>query len=665
MQLTDLKGIGQKRAEKLKACHIHTPFALASTFPKRYIHRHITGFKDAKVEETIYLKAKVKSKPKVFFIRRNLSKLTLKSAVDAHEFSVGIFNQHYLRQHLHIDTDVILYGKFSEAKRSFTAQKIFLAKHFVEGYIPIYNMDNIPDPTFYKLTQTALAQVEPPKEYLPRALLEKYKLFNIEQIYTHIHQPKHEKIYHQLMRRLKFEELFLFQLKMRYQKSLRQTSITPTTDQSFDILNPFFESPDFTLTNEQLTSLKAIISDLQSAKTMYRLLQGDTGSGKTIVAFLAACYVMLHQKQVAFMAPTEILAKQHAQTFQKHFAHTPFKMVYLSQSLDRETLKDTARQITMHEADFIIGTHKLYSESIAYHDLAFVITDEQHRFGVNQRKQLTKKGAYAHRLHLSATPIPRTLAQSLYGDMDVSTITKKPMQQTTVTTKIHPVSYEASLFQTIEKTVRTKHKVFIVSPVIETSETFEHSLKALYKRYSKRFKTLNVGILHGRMSQTKQDDILHRFKEDQLDILIATTIIEVGIDFPNATLMIIYHAERFGFAQLHQLRGRVGRGTVDSVCVCLYQNSDEAPARLAEFKATTDGFQLSQYDLSYRGHGDLIGTLQSGYIAFRYTDLARDQNILEVAVKEAKAYSATIFNPSEKTYQHLRHMIKEQLNQAR
>ncbi len=662
MELTDIKGLGKKRAEKLRAVNIHTPHELINTFPKRYIHRYISTLDEANEAMPCYIEAKVSTNPKVFFIRKNLSRLTFTVMHETQNMTVSIFNQHYLKQHLRPHVDVVLYGKINQNKTSFTAQKVYLKAHFEVGFMPVYKIEGFTDKTFYNLVQNALQLYQSFKDYLPDTLLKKYKLFHRNELMKHVHKPKNKTIHHQLMRRLKFEELFLFQLRMQHQKKLRQRPIPPIAKHPFEVLNPYIKGLHFTLTNDQQTVLKDIIADLRGSTTMFRLLQGDTGSGKTIVAFLAACYVMMHGKQVAMMAPTEILAKQHFQTFLKHFSNTDFKAVYVSQSLSNEQLNKTTRAIKHHQVDLVIGTHKLYSQNMEYHDLAFIITDEQHRFGVNQRRQLTQKAQQAHRLHLSATPIPRTLAQSLYGDMDVSSITTRPVQTTKVSTMTYSFKEEAKVIKSMQETMEKNQQIFIVSPVINTSERYQYSVHALMQFYQEKLPNSNIDMLHGQLSQEAQDEVLKRFKNNDIQVLIATTIIEVGIDFPNATMMVIYHADRFGFAQLHQLRGRVGRGDANAYCICLYDPQNGPSKRLEQFRRTNDGFALSEFDLTERGHGDLIGTLQSGYIDFNYADITKDMNILEVAKSEAKLYAPKVFNNSDNTYALLRKRTDQYFN---
>jgi len=661
MRLNSIRDIGPTRESLLNAAGIHTVKDLVRTLPKRYIKRTLVTVEKLHEIEYNHIAGTVDSTPSVFFIRKNLSRMTFKMKIESGRYTVSVFNQHYLKRVLHKGTAVVIQAKKNNRGSSLTASKVFLEKNFVQGYEPIYNIPNINDATFHKLVINAFEVIgghfEDP---LPTRLIQNHGLPDYTTTVKIAHHPQNDEQYDIIQKRLKYQELFYFHMRMRLAKHQRKESIRRTPFDEQEIAT-FLTGLPYEPTTAQKQAIREILDDLQRDTLMYRMLQGDTGSGKTLVAITAALAVMDRGGQVAFMAPTDILARQHYQNTLALLEKTPYKIALLTQSVVKEKQKQILKQLEDGEIDLVVGTHKLYAQTVIYHDLRFVIADEQHRFGVNQRMMLRKKGDLVDTLYLSATPIPRTLAHTIYGDMDQSTLDEKPQNVSPVQTEIFPINQTQSLRHTISETLERDEQIFVVSPNIEATDTIPYGAKKLHSIYKKFFANRTVALLHGQISRDQQDDMLRRFRDKKIDILVATTIIEVGVDFPEATLMIIYHADRFGFAQLHQLRGRVGRGAKPGRCIMVFKPSEEAQTRMEILKETNDGFVLSEHDLKTRGHGDLIGTLQSGYLPFEFVDFEKDIALVRQAKKDVEDYFKAVFIDEEKSYDLLRRQLFEPL----
>jgi len=638
MKLTDIKGVGAKRADALEANGITTWEDVILTLPKRYIE-HTLHSLDHVPKEHVTLQGTIITPVKLHFIRSNLSRLTFKVDVEGTTITVSVFNQRYLKRALNEGTEVVVHGNV-DANYNMTAQKVYLKANFKEGIYPVYGFKNIPDKTFSSIVFNVFEQTQVTfSEWLPETLILKRELLSRHDALYLAHMPPSKDVLNQILKRFKYEELLIHQLKMIHlqQSASKGGKAKPITSKDCEYV---LGQIPFQLTNAQLNGFKTIVSDLSENKRMTRILQGDTGSGKTVVALLAAWLVVLKGAQVALMAPTEILAKQHFHTFSQLLDES-IKLALITKQTKRD--ETVLQSIKDGSASIVIGTHSLFSDDIIYDQLDLVITDEQHRFGVNQRKKLHEKNSRADVLYLSATPIPRTLAQSLYGGMDVSIIDEKPNQQSKVITRLVPMAQEHLLNKFIEGATRAKQQVFVVSPVIETSATIPQSVKRLKQAYQAAYPSLRTAVLHGKMDSETQEQIMADFQAKRYDVLVATTIVEVGVDFPDATVMIVYHAERMGLAQLHQLRGRVGRREKNGVCLLVYDDP-EAKSRLKILEDTHDGFEIARADLNQRGHGDLFGTLQSGYLNFHYVDLQSDIDLIKQSASDAKMVADTVFD---------------------
>ncbi len=636
MELKDVKGIGEKRARNLARQGIRTPSDLLHRFPERYIQRRLGDLEEATKGETIHLPGRVTSEPKVFFIRKNLSRLTFRAEVEGRTIAVSVFNQHYLKRTLRSGSRVVLHGRFSLDKNSFTAQKVFLRENFQEGILPVYNVEGVSDATFAKLAREVYAMLSASLvDRLPEPLRDRYRLIDKKRLLAWAHAPTTPRELHQVRRRLKYEEFLDYQLKVRLLRKRHLEEEGLAKPFSEEAVRGFMADFPFSLTASQDKALAEILADIASARAMRRMLQGDTGSGKTIVAMASAFAALDAGHQAAFLAPTEILARQHFHSARTLFRNTPYEIALLTSTTPKEERERIERGLKEGGIHFVIGTHVLFSRDIRYRRLGFVVTDEQHRFGVLQRGALSRKGEKPDVLYLSATPIPRTLAMTLFGDMDITTIDEKPHQDQVAETTVLPATEEERIHSFITATLHKGEQAYIISPTIEAGKNVKRSIAALADSMRRRHPDARVGVLHGKRPPEEKERIMEDFHEGRIDILVATTIVEVGMDVPRATLIVIHHAERLGLAQLHQLRGRVGRRDIPGRAVLLYEGDDEVRERLDFLQKESDGFAISEYDMQRRGFGDFMGTYQSGRLRFIHADIDEDLHIMKIARDDA------------------------------
>ncbi|MFW6319392.1 MAG: ATP-dependent DNA helicase RecG [Bacillota bacterium] len=618
--LKQIKGIGEKTLGALNAADIFTFEDLYTTFPSSYDKRILYPLNMLDDVSYRYIECKRITKPKVAYIRKNLKIISFYALIEEVKYLIKVYNQTYVLRLLNQTEDIIIYTRKHDTKNELIAQKIITKNHFEEGIFPIYNIPHINDKSFYKYVTIALEKGDIPSETLPSSIRNKHGLIDIETFYKQIHKPKSEAILEAVKTRLTYETLFTYLLKVHIKKRFFTHQKAPTKTLDYPTIEAFIKTLPFTLTEGQNEALKAILNDLEKPVLMHRMLQGDTGSGKTIVALIAMIAVIQAGYQVAFMAPTEILAQQHYDTFNTLLKHTPYAIELLTGSTYKTERTRIEKGLKTNNVLGVVGTHALFSKGVEYHNLGLIITDEQHRFGVMQRRALSKKAIVPDQLHLSATPIPRSLAMTLFNDMDISTITTKPKNRVPITTKVMTKEAKETVRNAMRETLTKNEQIFIVAPVIETNEDLKlFGVDTIYNVIKKRYKNARVGLLHGKLNANEKARIIDAFKHHELDIIVTTTVIEVGIDIPNATLMIIYHAERFGYAQLHQLRGRVGRSSKGGLCLMIYEGDKDTRDRIKKLETIHDGFTLSEYDLKQRGFGDIIGTVQSGKLEMFYT----------------------------------------------
>ena len=575
-----------------------------------------------------------------------------------HDFKVVIFNRAILKRNLTIDKEIVIIGKYSKIKNTFTANdiKFNIDEERIE---PIYHLtEGIKNSSLENIINSALSTNITLSDNIPSYLNEKYKLLTKTDAIKKIHQPKTINDIKQSELKLIYEELFTYMFKINYLKSINKISKGLPKNFSDNDIQDFLSSLNFLLTKDQLTTIEDILKDMKESKRMNRLVLGDVGSGKTIVAIIAILANFLSGYQSTFMAPTEILAKQHYESIKEYFKNYNINISLLTGSLTKKQKEKIYNQISTGEIDLVIGTHALLNDNLNFKNLGLVITDEQHRFGVNQRNLLQNKGlnGEADVLYLSATPIPRTYALTIYGDLDLSQIKTKPNIRKEIITKIANEKNIKDVLLKMYEELKLNHQIFVVSPLIEQNDELNlNSVIDLKEKLNKAFNNkVRIEILHGKLKQKEKDELMKEFVENKINILISTTVIEVGIDIPNASMMVIYNAERFGLATLHQLRGRVGRSNIQSYCYLITNSSNNE--RLKVMEESSDGFYIAEKDFEQRGQGDLFGVKQSGDMSFKIADLKRDFNILSQANIDAKEF---LDNKLYLDYEYYTNIIKE------
>lgn len=641
-----VKGIGPKRANKLSKLGIFTVSDLLFYFPRQYEDRNnLRKIFELKDEEKVTIRAIVSS-IETSNVRKGLV-ITKVGVRDETGFArLVFFNQEYISSTLKKGDTVFVFGKVKK-----TSYGIEMSSCEVEqmsnnpkntcGIMPIY-------PLTYGLTNKELINIVKTvfsneqiyiKEYLPNKIIQKYKLCSIDFAVKNIHSPTNKESLKVALYRLVFEEFLMLQLGL----FLFKNGVTEKSGVKFEkdqTLIKILNSLPFKLTNAQNRALNEIIDDMNCEKVMNRLVQGDVGSGKTVVALLALANCVLNGYQGALMAPTEILAEQHFISLNETLSPFGINVGLLVGSLTKKQKENVLQRVKDNEIDILIGTHALIEDKVEFNNLGIVITDEQHRFGVRQRNKLSEKGYNPDILVMTATPIPRTLALILYGDLDISIIDELPPgRQPIETLAVYKDKREKAYNSLVRSEVQKGRQVYIVCPLVEESEAIEAkaAVDLVEELKSEFFSDLRLGLLHGKMKPSEKDETMKKFKNKELDILVSTTVIEVGVNVPNATLMIIENAERFGLAQLHQLRGRVGRGSHKSYCILIYSSKSEVCSqRMSIMEETTDGFKISEKDLEIRGPGEFFGTRQHGLPELKVANIFKHMKILKIAQQEAR-----------------------------
>lgn len=661
MDIINIKGLGPKTLEYLNKLNLYTIQDLIEYYPYRYNIIKVSNIKDIQDGEHCTIKGIVDTEPRVSYINKRFNRMTFRVNSDGILLNVTIFNRAFYKTHLKLGRMINIIGKYDKLKNSITASdikfeiihntKIEPVYHLVNG-IKSNNLSNIIKECYnYKI------DIE---DYIPNYLIERYNFLNKLQSSYNIHFPSSTDLLKQSKIRTIYEEFFIFMFKMHYLKhkyDLNNQGLK--REVSYSDVNNFITSLPFTLTPDQLTSVNDIYNDLTAEYRMNRLVLGDVGSGKTLVAEIAMYINYLSGYQSAMMAPTEILATQHYENMTKLFKDYDIKIGLLVGSMKKSEKNKVCKQLENGEIDFLVGTHALISDNVTFNNLGLVITDEQHRFGVNQRSNLQNKGMLCDVLYLSATPIPRTYALTIYGDMETSIIKTKPSGRKDIITKlVKNKNLKNVLFHMLAE-IKDGHQIYVVSPLIEDEED-ESDLETVYE-LKEKFDTafnnkVNIGILHGKMKPSEKDEIMESFKKGDTKVLISTTVIEVGVDVKNSTMMVIFNAERFGLATLHQLRGRVGRNNLQSYC---YLISDYEAERLKVMEQSNDGFYISEQDFKLRGEGDLFGTRQSGDMVFKMGDIKRDFKILNQCKNDAKEFIKENAVNNFSTYPQFKTLIKE------
>ncbi|WP_257350132.1 ATP-dependent DNA helicase RecG [Pseudalkalibacillus decolorationis] len=667
--VTEVKGIGEARAEELTDLGIHSIRDLLLYFPYRYEDFQVKDLTELKHDERATLEGKVHSEPSLRYFGRKKSRLSIKVLIGRYLITAVFFNRAFLKKQFSIGQPITITGKWDQHRMTINAQHVtFGHPEKSETIEPIYSVKGEWSvKRIRKVIQQALIQYSNViEEILPIDLKAQYKLIDRKDAVRWIHLPKSHQHLKQARRYFVYEELLLFQLKMQWWRKLEKER-TAGEKRPFNKneVHAFIKSLPFPLTGAQQRVTDEFLIDLSSTYRMNRLLQGDVGSGKTVVAAIGMYVAATAGMQSALMVPTEILAEQHYESLTQLFLHEDVSIALLTSSVKGKKRKELLQHVETGDIDILVGTHALIQDDVNFNELALVITDEQHRFGVNQRKVLRKKGINPDVLFMTATPIPRTLAISAFGDMDVSTIDEMPAGRKPIETYWAKHSMLDRVLTFIEKELSRGGQAYVICPLIEESDKLDvQNAIDVHVQLQNFFNGYNVGLMHGRLPSDEKEQIMTMFSENNVQILVSTTVVEVGVNVPNATVMVVYDAERFGLSQLHQLRGRVGRGDDQSYCILIADpKSDVGKERMQIMTETNDGFELSQRDLELRGPGDFFGKKQSGLPEFKVADLVHDYRALEVARSDAAAliYSKEFWESQK--YKLLRGWLFEQVDE--
>lgn len=665
INIENIKGITKKMIEHLHNHNIYTVYDLFMYFPYRYENYEVVNLKLVENNEKVTIVGKIITEPVFYYFQRNKSRLTFNVLVNDLIIKTVAFNRDFLRNRIKKDMLVTITGKYEKLKGQIVAQKLTLKPLESDEIEPVYSLKNLHKIYFQRILKIALEQyIDLVDDDLPLSLINKYRLISSKDVFKFVHFPVNNEQIRQVQRRIKYEELLKFQMKIMLLKYRDHKSFfkEPKTFSS-TLVEEFINKLPFTLTNDQINVTKEILSDMRKDYQMNRLIQGDVGSGKTVVGTIAMYANFLSGYQSSLMAPTEILAEQHFTYLKETFASYEIKIELLTSSITGKNRTNILERLENGDIDILVGTHALISDGVNFKNLGLIIIDEQHRFGVNQRKILREKGQRTDALFMSATPIPRTLALTVFGDMDVSSIKEMPKGRKDIKTYLVKSQLEDRLIEFIKKIVMQNEQVYIITPLIEESEKMDlENAIHVYEKFKTYFPNYNIGLLHGKLSSEEKEKVMKDFVDNKINILVSTTVVEVGVNVLNATLMIIIDAHRFGLAQLHQLRGRVGRSNKQSYCILVSDyEGDKTKERLEILTRTNDGFLIAEEDLRLRGPGDFFGIRQSGLPEFKMADLINDFKILEVARDDAKMLIDTneIFTNPE--YFALRSYLEQEL----
>ena len=660
MKLSDIKGLGPKSLECLKNLNINTIDDLVNYYPYRHDIIVLNDIREAEDKQNVIIECIVDSVPLTRRFRANMSSLTFRAVSNKKMIAVVIFNRAFLKTHLKPGSIITVFGKYDKVKNTVVASDIKFEKLESGSIESVYHLTSgLTLKQLKKYINDVLPSYDKFVDYVPDYLNEKYKFISKKDAVNKIHNPKNEDDVKSALIKLKYEELFEFMFKINYMKEINKESKSGYT-RNIDIesVNDFIRSLPFELTKDQNKAINEIYEDMTSSKRMNRMLEGDVGSGKTIVSIVASYINYLSKHQTALMAPTEVLAFQHYENIKSILSNTKMRVEVLVGSMKKKEKDEIVERLKSGKIDLLIGTHALLSDNVVFKDLRLVITDEQHRFGVNQRANLKNKGILPDILYMSATPIPRTFALTIYGDMDISYIKTKPKGRKEIKTIIKNRKDMVSVYEMMKHEIDNGHQVYIVSPIIEENEVLDLTTVNEIKRNIELYFNGKVksAIMHGKLSKADKDKIMEDFKENKTNILISTTVIEVGIDVKNATLMVIYDAEMFGLATLHQLRGRVGRNEFDSTCVLIGSEDNE---RLKVLTESNDGFYITEKDYEMRGEGDLFGVKQSGDMEFKVSNLHQDMKILLQAKADSKDFLDKNIKNNFENYKEYAKIIEE------
>ena len=639
-ELETIEGIGPKTKELLNKIKIYTVEDLLNYYPYRYDIIKRSDLSNLSDGDKIIIDGIVEGQPTTIYINKSLKKMIFRISTKTMILNITLYNRTHLYSDLKSGKEVTIIGKYNKLKNTVIVSDIRFGLLPPSAKIePIYyTTEGLTVKQISKFEAIALENDYDVIDLVPRYIEEKYNLMNKKSAIKNIHVPEDILLLKKARQRIKYEELFMYVLKINYLKNkINNDNLAIERNIDKDKLDKFIKSLPFELTLDQDKAVNDIINDLSIKKRMNRLLQGDVGSGKTIIALIAVYANYLSKYQSALMAPTEILAVQHYEEAKKIFSKYKLNIALLTSSTSNKDKKTFYEELENGKIDLIIGTQALIQENVKYKKLGLVITDEQHRFGVNQRDTFKGKGISPDVLSMSATPIPRTYALTIYGDTDVSSIKSKPKGRKEIITVFKKEKDITDVLEMMKKELELNHQIYVVAPMIDTeSDSEKESVYDLEEKMNKAFgKISKIGIIHGKLDPKDKDKVMKDFEKNKINILISTTVIEVGVNVPNASMIVIFNANMFGLSTLHQLRGRVGRGDTQSYCVLVAKESEE---RLRFLENTSDGFEISEYDFQTRGEGDLFGTRQSGELGLKMANIKRDFKMLLKAKEDADEF---------------------------
>lgn len=638
-ELEKIEGIGPKTNELLNKIKIFTIDDLINYYPYRYEILKRSNLVELKDGDKIIIDGIIEGQPTVIYLSQKYKKIIFRINAQQSIMNITIYNKLYLMDCLKTGSYVTVIGKYDKIKNTIIASDIRLERlpsiPKIESIY--YTTAGLSKKIISKYVTSLIISGYRPVEKIPKYILNKYNLMTKYEAICEIHNPTDVNLLKRARQRLKYEELFIYLLKINYLKNKNQenaSALIKNIDR--EKINKFISTLPYELTIDQNAALNDILNDMSSNKRMNRLLQGDVGSGKTIVAFLSAYANYLSKYQTALMVPTEILANQHYEEAKKLLQKLGMKIELLTSSTSKKEKEKIYDELSSGKIDLIIGTQSLIQDKISFYNLGLVITDEQHRFGVNQRSKFKNKGIYPDVLLMSATPIPRTYALTIYGDTEISSIKTKPIGRKDVITYFKKEKDILQVLELMYEQLKAKHQIFVIAPMISSESDESENIASLTEKMNKAFgKKYTISSIHGKLEPKEKNKIMTDYENGKIDILISTTVIEVGVNVPNASMIVIFDANFFGLSTIHQLRGRVGRSNIQSYCILVAKEYQE---RLKMLETCNDGFEISKYDFKNRGEGDLFGFRQSGEIGLKLANVKRDYQMLLKAEEDVKEF---------------------------
>ena len=632
---------------------------LLFNFPTKYEDYRVSSIKDAKLDEPIVLEGTIVSKVTVNYLKSKLSTVVFTMEIEGERIRCTIFNRVFLKGKINYGTVLRIQGHFYQNMNNFTVNNLLICDEINRDIVPVYKVKDIAHDKYLGIMEKAYRRYKNLiVETLPKELLEKHGLLSMQEAIYKLHFADDFDQINKALERIKYEELLQYQLSMKYLHYMReQDHNCPVINYDLKLLEKLNANLSYELTQDQKLAINDILTDLKAPYAMNRLLQGEVGSGKTIVAEMAILATVSGGYQAALMCPTEILSNQHYETLIETFKDFDgVKLGILTGSTSVKDRNEIIEKLKNGDINVIVGTHALFQSDVEYQNLALVVTDEEHRFGVHQRVMIKNKGFAVNYLKMSATPIPRTLAISAYGDTDISVIKTLPSNRKQVITKLVDKPGKKAVMAHMKEELKNGHQIYVVTPLIDESEAIDTAnANEVYNKMVKYFKDeYQVGLIHGKLKPTEKEEIMEKFLKNEIHILVATSVIEVGVNVANATTILILGAERFGVATLHQLRGRVMRSGAVPYCFLIPENiTDVSLARLKMVEETSDGFKLAEYDLLHRGPGEFFGERQAGAMNFKYADILKDNDLLEVVIEDSKEIMNTTKLMDQDDYHYL------------